>query len=568
MWLQTYQQWSERTDLDPAVRKDLEGKGESELEDMFYTALTFGTGGMRGIVGAGTNRMNVYTVRKANAGLAAYLVGRYVPAARRRGVVIAYDNRTMSREFAEESAKVLGAYGFKAFLFEALRPTPELSFAVRLLKALAGIVITASHNPAKYNGYKIYDEFGCQFTPVYADQVVAAVDAVVDPFAIPTKELALMKREGLFETIGEAVDAAYLEQVKTVQIRPEMNKAVKLVFTPLHGTSAELGTRLLRETGYDFETVPEQMIHDPLFATVKSPNPENPEAFRMAIAAGKACNADLLVATDPDADRLGIAVRKGDNYVLLTGNQTGAILIDYLLAGRKELGTLPARGVVFNTIVTSDLGAKIARSYGFDVVSTLTGFKFIGEQARFLEGTDRQFLFGYEESYGYVIKDFVRDKDSLQAMLLAAEAASYWRQHGRKTLVDRLEELFRQYGTHLESLHNIDLFGAEGAKRIDRIVDHFRKEPPVEIAERSVRAREDYETSLRIEGLVRTKLTLPQSNVVKFILDDGSWFVLRPSGTEPKLKIYVGVVDDSRAKAENRLERLGEAILDIVRTIA
>ncbi len=358
MWQKTYKQWSERNDLDGNVRKDLEGRSEAELEDMFYTSLTFGTGGMRGIVGAGTNRMNVYTVRRANAGLAAYLLSRYVPAATKRGVVIAHDNRTMSREFAEESAKVLGAYGIKAFLFERLRPTPELSFAVRRLNALAGIVITASHNPAQYNGYKIYDEFGCQSRPI-SPKVVAAVETIADPFAIPTKELGEMKREGLLETIGEAIDAAYLEQVKTVQIRPGMDKAVKLVFTPLHGTSAELGTRLLRETGYDFVTVPEQMVHDPLFGTVRSPNPENPEAFRMAIAVGRAAAADLLVATDPDADRLGIAVRKGDDYTLLTGNQTGALLLDYLLAGPKEWGASP-KGVVFNTISRPLSGRKCA----------------------------------------------------------------------------------------------------------------------------------------------------------------------------------------------------------------
>jgi len=566
MWQETHRLWTERADLDPAVRRDLENRTESELEDMFYTSLTFGTGGMRGVVGAGTNRMNVYTVRRANEGLARYLENRYVAGALPRGVVIAHDNRSMSREFAEESASVLGAHGIRAYLFESLRPTPELSFAVRDLGALAGIVVTASHNPPKYNGYKIYDEYGCQFTPDYADEVVAAVGSVPDPFAIATLDLATMKRRGLLVSIGSDVDARYLANVKTVQIRPEEAKDVMIVFTPLHGTAAELGTRLLDETGYRYETVPEQMVHDPFFGTVKSPNPENPEAFAMAIAKGLSCDADLLVATDPDADRLGVAVREGKGYRLLTGNETGALLIDYLLAGLKEKNTLPAKGVVFNTIVTSDLGAKIARSYGFDVVSTLTGFKFIGEQARFLEGTDRTFLFGYEESYGYVIKDFVRDKDSLQALLLAAEAANHWKKRG-KTLVVRLRELFAQYGTHLEALHNVDLLGLEGAKRIDRIVDGFRREPPASVAGLTVRASEDYDRRVRIEGARVTPLVLPRSNVVKFILEDGSWFVLRPSGTEPKLKIYVGVVDADPGAAEARLKRLLTELLAIVEAI-
>jgi phosphoglucomutase len=567
MWRETLETWLDREDLDPAVRDDLTGKNDAELEDMFYRDLSFGTGGMRGVIGAGTNRMNVYTIRKANEGLARWLEDRYVPAALERGVVIAHDNRNMSRAFAEESAKVLGAHGIRAWLFEALRPTPELSFAVRDLHALAGIVVTASHNPPQYNGYKIYDEYGCQYTPEYADEIIAKVEAVGDPFAVATVDLVSMRRRGLLETIGVAIDRRYLDAVKTVQIRPEEEKDILLVFTPLHGTSAELGTELLSECGYRFATVVEQMVHDPLFGTVRSPNPENPEAFAMAIARGRETGADLLVATDPDADRLGVAVREGSGYRLLTGNQTGAVLIDYLLAGMKEKGTLPEKGVVFNTIVTSDLGAKIARSYGFEVVSTLTGFKYIGEQARFLEGTDRHFVFGYEESYGYVIKDFVRDKDSLQAMLLAAEAANYWKRRG-KTLADRLNDLYRTFGTHLESLANVELDGIEGAKRINRIVDSFRSDPPTEIAGASVTVREDYETRLRMEAGRITPLTLPTSNVVRFLLGDGSWFVLRPSGTEPKLKVYVGVVDPDPGIAAARLKQLTAAILSRVDKIS
>jgi len=412
MWKDEYQLWLDQPNLDVELKAELMGRNESELEDMFYTSLSFGTGGMRGILGAGTNRLNIYTIRKANDGLARYLVEVYGGEAKRRGVVIAHDNRRMSKAFALESAKVLGYYGIKSFLFEDLRPTPELSFATRNLNAVSGIVVTASHNPPNYNGYKIYDEFGCQYTPRYADVIVKKVDEVTDLFGIKVLSESVLKSRNLLSIIGSSIDDLYLEKVKTVQLHPEIEKPIKIVFTPLHGTSAELGTRLLKECGYDVHPVIEQMVHDPSFSTVKSPNPESPAAFALAIALGKKIGADLLIATDPDADRLGIAIKNQDGYVLLTGNQTGALLINYLLASRKALGTLPKKGVVYNTIVTSDLGAKIARAYGFEVISTLTGFKYIGEQLRLIEGTDKEFLFGYEESYGYVIKDFVRDKDA------------------------------------------------------------------------------------------------------------------------------------------------------------
>jgi len=556
MWQDSYKKWREYKDLDPALKQDLEGKSQKELEDMFYGDLVFGTGGMRGILGAGTNRMNIYTIRKANDGLARYLVDKYPRSELKRGVVIAHDNRRMSREFAAESAKLLGTYGIKAFLFDALRPTPELSFAVRFLKAISGIVITASHNPPIYNGYKIYDEYGCQYTPAFADLIVQKVAEVKDIFSVRTMEFSDLEMEGLVEYIGENIDYEYLKLIKTVQIHPEVDKKIKIVFTPLHGTSAMLATHLLSETGYEFYPVREQMVHDPEFATVKSPNPENPAAFTLAIALGKMVGADLLIATDPDADRLGIAVKTGDDYTLMTGNQTGAVLIHYLLSEKKRLGLLPKKGVVFNTIVTSDLGAKIARNYGFEVISTLTGFKYIGEQARLLEGTDRKFLFGYEESYGYVINDGVRDKDSFQALLLAAEAAAFFKQEKNQTLYDVLLDLYKQYGYHIEDLMNIELDGFEGKKRIDRIMTYFQEHHFQAFIGRKVECLEDYDLGIRYLPDGEEKLTLPQSEVIKYVLDDGSWFVLRPSGTEPKLKVYAAAVAWTLDQAKTKVARI------------
>jgi phosphoglucomutase len=569
MWYDEYRKWMNHSALDPALRNDLYHKNDTELEDMFFQSLSFGTGGMRGILGAGTNRMNLYTIRKANDGLARYLIQRYgKKSAKERGVCIAYDNRTMSKEFALESAKVLGVYGIPSYIFDSLRPTPELSFAVRFLHCLAGIVITASHNPPKYNGYKIYDEFGCQYTPEYAEKIVSLVEETTDLFAIKVADYHQLLADGIVRIIGSAIDEEYLKVVKSVQMHPELAKTIKVVFTPLHGTSAEIGLKLLSETGYDVYPVVEQLVHDPLFSTVKSPNPENAEAFTMAAALGLKVGADLLVATDPDADRLGLAVKKGNSYVFLTGNQTGAILIKYLLAEKKKLGLLPVKGRVFNTIVTSDLGAKIARSYGMEVFSTLTGFKFIGEQARFLEGTDTKFVFGYEESYGYVIDDRVRDKDSLQAMLLVLEAAAFYQETENKTLYDKLLDIYREYGNYIETLHNIELYGIEGAKRIGRIIDYFRNNPLTALGGIAVKIMEDYQTSMRTQGAVQSALSLPKSNVLKFILANDSWMVLRPSGTEPKLKIYVGVTDNSMDRAKMQIQNLSEGVLKIVKQIA
>ncbi|XMB71992.1 phospho-sugar mutase [Mycoplasmatota bacterium WC30] len=557
MWQAEYKKWVNYEGLDAFVRKDLENKTDKELEDMFYTNLSFGTGGMRGILGAGTNRLNIYTISRANCGLATYLMKEYSSDQLKRGVVIAHDNRLMSKEFAKESAMVLGAFGIKSYLFHDLRPTPELSYAVRETHALAGIVITASHNPPNYNGYKIYDEHGCQYTPKYANEIIEYVNQVDDLFAIKTVDFDELSAKGLVEFLDEKMDKSYLARVKGISIHPEMIKPLKIVFTPLHGTSAYLGERLLRECGYNVIPVKEQMIPDPYFSTVKLPNPEEKSAFTLAEKLGNEVQADLLIATDPDADRLGIAIREADKYIYINGNQTGSLMIYYLLNEKKKLNLLPEKGVVFNTIVTSDLGAKIARGFNMDVISTLTGFKFIGEQARYLETDERSFIFGYEESYGYVVEDFVRDKDSLQAMLLISEAATFYKNTENKTLYEKLLDIYEEYGYYYESLENIHLLGKTGSERISRIMDAFRNGETKEFLGKAVKIKEDFLLSKRYTGNKVTDIDLEKSNVIKYHLDDNSWFVLRPSGTEPKLKIYGGVigesVNDSSRKVKNLL---------------
>ncbi len=556
MWKTEYEKWKNYNYLDEKLRFQLENKSEKELEDMFYTTLSFGTGGMRGILGPGINRMNIYTIRRANAGLAQYLVKQNKKEDLKRGVVVAFDNRLMSREFALESAKVLGTYGIKTYLFYNLRPTPELSFAVRELHALAGIVITASHNPPQYNGYKIYDEYGCQYTPRYANEIIKYVDAIKDLFGINTYTFDELSKNDLLEYIGEEIDYKYLANVKSISIHPEMKKPLKIVFTPLHGTSGYLGERLLKEMGFMVYPVKEQMVNDPYFSTVELPNPEDPNAFNLSKKLGEEINADLLIATDPDADRLGIAVKHDGEYKLLNGNQTGALMIYYLLSEKKKLNLLPKKGVVFNTIVTSDLGASIARKFGMDVISTLTGFKFIGEQARYLEKEDREFVFGYEESYGYVVKDFVRDKDSLQAMLMIAEAATYYHNEENKDLYEKLLDIFEEYGYYLEKLHSINLLGKEGKERITRIMDHFRKNHPQEVMDKKIISVEDFQLSKKYVGDEVSEIKLDKSNVLKFTIADNSWFVLRPSGTEPKIKIYSGVMAKTLKEANTKVNKL------------
>lgn len=565
-----YNLWMKQVNLDASLKEQLEKMTQTEKEDAFYRNLEFGTGGMRGIVGPGTNRMNIYTIRKANEGFAQYLL-KSVENVQERGIVIAYDCRHFSPEFAMESAKVMASHGIKAYVFESLRPTPELSFAVRHLNAAGGIVVTASHNPPEYNGYKIYDETGCQLVPNQADQVIDLVDNIKNVFDIQVKSESELKEAGLIEIIGAEVDDVYVERVKSLEINKDLNKKdLKIVFSPLHGTANIPVRRVLTECGYEqLHVVEEQCVPDPNFTTVKSPNPEEASAFELSIALGKKVNADILIATDPDADRVGLAVKDPQGeYTLLTGNQTGAILIHYILSQKKAQGTLPVKGKVFNTIVTSEMGAKIARSYGFDVVSTLTGFKFIGEQARLMEETEYEYVFGYEESYGYLIGDFVRDKDSVQSVLMCAEAAAYYKEQG-KTLYDVLMELYETYGFYREALVNITLKGKEGADKIQAILAEFRDFTPVSVADKNVVFVEDYQESIHTDLIKdETKpIDLPKSNVLKYTLEDGSWFVLRPSGTEPKAKVYIGVVADVLEKADTRVSKIKEDVLARVNQI-
>lgn len=552
--------WQNYLNLDNDLKHELEGLNEDELNDAFYTDLTFGTGGMRGILGPGTNRMNIYTIRRANYGYGKYIL---MEKGNNHSVVIAYDCRKNSLLFAKESARVLATMGIKVFLFNKITPTPELSFAVRYLKTSGGIVVTASHNPPIYNGYKIYDNSGCQLVPDLADIVIKEINNAPDAFDINVEEYEELVNKGLIEILDESVDDAYLEKVKSISLHNDIDKSnFKVVFTSLHGTSSVLGQRLLKEMGYNYIPVKEQMVPDGNFSTVASPNPENSEAFTLAIKYAKENNADICVATDPDADRVGLAVLDNGTYKLLTGNQTGPILIKYLAENRK----LEKPNVLFNTIVTSSLGSEVAKKYGIETVSTLTGFKFIGEQAKLLEGTEKEFFFGYEESYGYVASDFVRDKDSLQALLLCSEIACFYKNKG-KNLIQVLNEIYEEFGYYQESLVNINLAGEDGAKKITRILDYFRNKVQFEIFDLKALVKEDYLLQKKYDGKGVSSLTLPKSNVIKYFLDDGSWFVLRPSGTEPKMKIYISAVTNDLEKSKARVNEIKENVLKIVNEI-
>ncbi|HHZ11605.1 MAG TPA: phospho-sugar mutase [Acholeplasmataceae bacterium] len=551
--------WKENEELNPELKAELDAMTESELQEAFYKHLEFGTAGMRGIIGPGTNRINVYTLRKASYGYGKYLLNKYS----RPAVVIAYDTRHKSREFADECAKVLGGMKIKVHLFPKPTPTPELSFAVRHLQAQGGIVITASHNPPKFNGCKFYDEYGCQLVPELVEEVLEELAQAPDAFAIPVGDFEGLLSEGCINLLGEEVDEAYLSEVKKVAVNPKLRKEdFRLVFTPLHGTAALPGEKLLHDFGYAYVTVAEQMTPDPEFRTVRYPNPEDPDAFRLAIEYGKRSGADILLATDPDADRIGVAVFDGRDYVLLSGNQTGAILLHYLISEKKP----KKNAVVFKSIVTSDLGEKIARAAGLEVVSTLTGFKYIGDQIRLLENTDKEFFFGYEESFGYVIKPFVRDKDSLQALVVCAEAANFYKLQGM-TLLDVLEEIQREYGYHADAVVNLEFAGKAGAERIQAIMESFRNNRFTHFGSVNIKAAEDYLKRIRLCGNERTPLTLSASDVLKFYLEDGSWVVLRPSGTEPKLKIYFAAASPNKDEAENRIKELQAEILSMIEKV-
>ncbi|PKR86616.1 phospho-sugar mutase [Heyndrickxia camelliae] len=565
MWKNSYLKWKKFEKLDAELSSQLNEleKNELQLEDAFYKNLEFGTGGMRGELGPGTNRMNIYTIRKASEGLARY-IEEFGDVAKARGVVIAYDSRHKSPEFAMEAAKTLATHGITTYVFEELRPTPELSFAVRYLHAFSGIVITASHNPPEYNGYKVYGEDGAQLPPADADQVIAKVNEIENELEIKVDPEEDLKSKGFITIIGEKIDQAYLKQLFMISENPELAKEtdIRVVFTPLHGTAEQPVKNALKAFGYQHVyIVKEQEDPDPQFSTVASPNPEEKAAFELAISYGKRHDADILIATDPDADRLGVAVKdKNGEYVLLTGNQTGAILLHYLLSQKAEKGTIPANGKVFKTIVTSEIGRKIAQYYNIPTEDVLTGFKFIGEKIKQYEATgEYKFLFGYEESYGYLIGDFARDKDAVQAAILACEACAYYQKQG-KTLYDALLDIYEQFGYYREDLKSLTLKGKEGAEKIGQLLERFRSEPPAQLNNSNLTMIEDYKTSKRI--YVRDNTTeaieLPKSDVLKYYLEDGSWICLRPSGTEPKVKFYFSVHTKSLEESNNKLQNLVE----------
>ena len=572
-WEETYTIWNKRPDLAPEVREDLDkiANDNEALEDAFYTPMEFGTAGMRGLIGAGISRMNIYTVRQATEGLARFM-DTLDEETKLRGVAISYDSRHMSQEFAFEAARVLGAHGIPSFVFESLRPTPELSFTVRHLHAYAGIMITASHNPKQYNGYKIYGEDGAQMPPKESDMITNYIREVDDLFAVEVADKDALINDNTLQVIGSEVDEVYLENAKEVTIDRELvaeeGKTMKLVFTPLHGTGGMLGEKALRQAGFeDFTMVPEQAMPDPEFPTVEHPNPEFTEAFDLAIKLGKSQKADLLVAVDPDADRLGAAVRQPDGeYELLTGNQIAALMLNYILTARKKAGNLPANGALVKSIVSSEFAAKVAADFGIETINVLTGFKFIAEQIQHFEETnEHSFMLGFEESYGYLIRPFVRDKDAIQSLVLLAEVAAFYKKQG-KNLYDGLQELFEKYGYFAEKTIALTFDGIEGAQEIKDLMAKFRQELPTYFAGYKVIAAEDYQASSRqdAEGNVTT-INLPKSNVLKYFLEDGTWIAVRPSGTEPKIKFYIGTQGTSEADAQAKCEKFEKAINDFIK---
>lgn len=559
---ENYQKWVDFADLPDYLRQDLENMDEKTKEDAFYTNLEFGTAGMRGLIGAGTNRINIYVVRQATEGLAR-LIESKGGNEKERGVAIAYDSRHFSPEFAFESAAVLAKHGIKSYVFESLRPTPELSFAVRHLNCFAGIMVTASHNPAPFNGYKVYGEDGGQMPPHDADALTTYIRAIENPFAVEVADVEAEKASGLIEVIGEAVDVEYLKEVKDVNINPalieEFGKDMKIVYTPLHGTGEMLAHRALAQAGFDsVQVVEAQATADPDFSTVKSPNPESQAAFALAEELGRQVGADVLVATDPDADRVGVEVlQKDGSYLNLSGNQIGAIMAKYILEAHKNAGTLPENAALCKSIVSTDLVTKIAESYGATMFNVLTGFKFIAEKIQeFEEKHNHTYMMGFEESFGYLIKPFVRDKDAIQAVLVVAELAAYYRSRGL-TLADGIEEIYKEYGYYAEKTISVTLSGVDGAEQIKAIMAKFRNNAPKEWNATAITVVEDFkaQTATAADGTV-TNLTTPPSDVLKYTLADGSWIAVRPSGTEPKIKFYIAVVGETNEESQAKIANI------------
>lgn len=563
---ESYQTWLDFADLPDYLREELVAMDEKTKEDAFYTNLEFGTAGMRGYIGAGTNRINVFVVRQATEGLAK-LVESKGEEAKKRGVAIAYDSRHFSPEFAFESSQVLAAHGIKSYVFESLRPTPELSFAVRHYNAIAGIMVTASHNPKEFNGYKVYGEDGGQMPPADAAALTDYIRDIENPFAVELADLKASKENGLITVLGEETDVKYLEELKDLSINPELiaeyGKDMKIVYTPLHGTGEMLARRALAQAGFEsVQVVEAQATPDPDFSTVASPNPESQAAFALAEELGREVDADVLLATDPDADRVGVEVRQADgSYWNLSGNQIGAIIAKYILEANKQAGTLPANAALAKSIVSTELVTKIAESYGATMFNVLTGFKFIAEKIQeFEEKHNYTYMFGFEESFGYLIKPFVRDKDAIQAVLIVAEIAAYYRSRGM-TLADGIDEIFKEYGYFAEKTISVTLSGKDGAEQIKAIMAKFRDNSPEQFNATDIAVFEDFalQTKTDKDGNVE-KLTTPPSDVLKYTLADDSWFAVRPSGTEPKIKFYIATVGETLAEAEEKIANIEKEI--------
>ena len=572
---ESYEEWLRNPYFDEATKEELRsiGDDDNEIKERFYRELEFGTAGLRGVIGAGTTRMNIYTVRKATQGLANYIIKNN---GQEKGVAIAYDSRRMSPEFADEAARCLAANGIKAYIFESLRPTPELSYAVRRLGCIAGINITASHNPPEYNGYKVYWEDGAQITPPHDKGIMDEVKAVTDYNTVKTMDREEAKTAGLYEVIGEEVDDGYIAELKKQVIHQDSINAVgrdlKIVYSPLHGTGNIPARRILKELGFtNVYVVKEQELPDGEFPTVSYPNPEAKEAFELGLKLAKEVDADLILATDPDADRLGVYVKDtaSGEYKVLTGNMSGCLLADYEIGQRKALYGLPDDGFLIKTIVTSNLADAIAKGYDIGLIEVLTGFKYIGQQILKFETTGKgTYLFGFEESYGCLIGTHARDKDAIVATMALCEAAAYYRTQG-KTLWDAMLDMYERYGYYKDDIQSITLKGIEGLQKIQQIMDTLRKNPPAEIGGYTVLKARDYQADTikdTVTGEV-TKTGLPSSNVLYYDLSDDAWVCVRPSGTEPKVKFYYGIKGNSLADAEEKSAKLGEEVLAMIDAI-
>ncbi len=569
---EVYQEWLDNAYFDEATKEELKSiaGNEKEIEERFYTELEFGTAGLRGVIGAGTNRMNIYTVRKATQGLANYILGI---GNQEKGVAIAYDSRRMSPEFATEAALCLNANGIKAYVFESLRPTPELSYAVRKLGATAGINITASHNPPEYNGYKVYWEDGAQITPPHDSGIMGEVKKVTDYNTVKTMDLEEAKAKGLYQVIGSEIDDTYIEELKKLVWNQEaidaMQKEIKIVYTPLHGTGNIPVRRVLKELGFEHVyVVKEQELPDGEFPTVSYPNPEAEEAFALGLKLAKEINADLILATDPDADRLGVYVKDGQTgeYHTLTGNMSGCLIGDYVISQRKEKEGLPADGALVKSIVTTNMADAIAKHYGIELVEVLTGFKYIGQKILQFETEGKgTYLFGLEESYGCLPGTYARDKDAVVASMVLCEAAAYYKAKG-KTLWDAMIDMYEKYGYYKDDVKSITLKGKEGLEKIQKILESLRQEVPKEIGAYPVVSVRDYkaDTIRFLEDGTTKPIGLPSSNVLYYDLTDDAWVCVRPSGTEPKVKFYYGVKGSSLTDAQEKSEALGKAVLALV----